>query len=138
MAILAAVSSATTSCHLLHIQKARAAESTSAKTATSPPDTEEQVPAPALTPSGEIDPASHGLPLPLAPTLPGDPGASFTPAVTPSPGVYVPSPGEVTSPPGDEDALPPPPPPPAAELRGLRSPKLPSNLPMSLDGKLIQ
>ena len=30
------------------------------------------------------------------------------------------------------------PPPPAAELRGLRSPQLPTGLPMSLDGKILQ
>ncbi len=30
------------------------------------------------------------------------------------------------------------PPPPAAELRGLRSPQLPTGLPMALDGKILQ
>lgn len=30
------------------------------------------------------------------------------------------------------------PPPPAAELKGLRSPQLPTGLPMSLDGKILQ
>lgn len=36
----------------------------------------------------------------------------------------------------EEEQIAPPPPTPAAELRGLRSPKMPSALPMSLDGKV--
>lgn len=139
-AALAAASLLTTSCHLLHTQKAGLATATDDQTA-SPPAATGQVPAPALTPAGAIADGEPLLTLPGAAALPDNgPAGDFSPeaaAGTPAGSAYIPSPAEAAVTSDSEETLPPPPPPPAAELRGLRSPKLPSNLPMSLDGKLI-
>lgn len=135
-AALVAACAAFSSCCFLHTQKAGQACAPEEQTEENAAAPERQVPAPALTPEGAVAEGAEPDPvLPPAPPLPGEPPV---PALsTAAEGAYVPSPAEFSSSADNEGAPVPPPPPPAAELRGLRSPKLPSNLPMSLDGKLI-
>ncbi len=122
------------SCRLLPSQKAPVVDGPSEASSepTAGVDEEGQVAAFGQTAPGEQSDA-------LSP-VPGGTTAAAPPAdpAAPQPAAFeLPDPSSATFP-GEEEAsdAPIPAPPPAAELRGLRSPKLPSNLPMSLDGKV--
>lgn len=142
----AAVCLLSASCRFLHLQKTPDSVSQQQDAPQSPEQTSDgapvelQVAAPGQTEQGKQSEAVSPVPGGLTPAAPV-PDLPFvaSPASVPMPGAFeLPSP----SAPGerridDADELPAlPQPTPSAELRGLRSPQLPSNLPMSLDGKI--
>lgn len=146
-AALAAITLSAASCRLLPAQKAGGGAAAlpvadvGAPTEHAPENADAQVPVPASTSPGELTNALSPAAAILPPGAPA-PDLPFT-----APAASVPMPGnlELLAPsvlgePGlqdDANDLPAmPQPTPAAELRGLRSPKLPTNLPMSLDGKI--
>lgn len=146
--ILAAVAAAclfSASCRFLHMQKTPDSVPTEQKlqdqkqTAEEAPG--EQGTAPSPTEPGTEAQAASPVQGGHAPAVPS-PDLPFTAsaASVPAPGTLeLPLPSVLGEPdlPDDADTLPvAPQPAPAAELRGLRSPKLPSSLPMSLDGKI--
>ncbi len=94
-----------------------------------------------ITPEQQSVPSSDNATIQASAQPENEPSASMT-EQTPEPAVIENKPTESTlldvadNEAVEEEPVAPPPPAPAAELRGLRSPKMPAVLPMSLDGKV--
>lgn len=146
-AAFAAVTLSAASCRLLPAQKSEDAVADSPMAdggapKHAPENADAQVPAPATTAPGEqsgtLSPVPTGVPTAApTPALPFAASAAFVPMPgtlePPSPSILT----DTVLPDDTADHSTLPQPAPSAELRGLRSPKLPSNLPMSLDGKIL-